>query len=211
MDFQQILDAATDWLDDNWLKFLTGLLIAAFGWVVGRTKARRNWKKKEFLDRINFSLTSIRNGKMEIRTLMENKCADVFLNSTAMDAVTAASTLTRPEDPTLPLPPDEYWYFLNAVLNEVSEKYSIGVVRREMGHSTITRKYVIALTCECAGAVRTRKIRAMVTDLKTLTHLPKEMPTLESPSHKTRWQTLNQLAHLYVTNPERFLTMEITL
>ncbi len=41
--------------------------------------------------------------------------------------------------------------------------------------------------------------------------LPKDEPTYESPSHVTRWETLQKLADQYGKNPHRFIEMEICL
>ena len=123
---EQILQAIAEWLDDNWLKFLTGLLLAGAGWFLGQWRARRKWQKKEFLDRLNVSLNTIQDGRLLIRTVLEKSCQEIFLNDLAVAAVTDASQRTTEGDPTLPLPQDDYWYYLNSVLNEVGEQFSEG-------------------------------------------------------------------------------------
>jgi hypothetical protein len=64
-------------------------------------------------------------------------------------------------------------------------------------------------TCERAGPVRTQKVRGMLTKKSLLTALPDEEPAYESPSHVTRWKTLQQMAEQYAENPYRFLEVEI--
>ncbi len=208
---EQILQAITDWLDDNWLKFLTGLLLASAGWFLGQWRARRKWHKKEFLDRLNVSLNMIQDGRLMIRTVLEKSCRDIFLNDLAVAAVTAASQQTTAADPTLPLPKDDYWYYLNSVLNEVGEQFSIGQMRRDMGQSVTRETYLIFLTSECAGAARTRKVRAMLIQKKLLENLPADAPALEAESHITRWQTLQFLAQESKLAPHKFIEMEICL
>ena len=119
----QILEALADWFHDNWIKFLTGLFVMAIGWYFGQRRAQASWKKKEFLDRLNVSLNAIDGGTLLIRTVLEKSCKDVFLNDVAVEAIREASGKTSEQDPTLPLPESEYWYYLNSVLNEVAEQF----------------------------------------------------------------------------------------
>jgi hypothetical protein len=207
----QILEALTDWLQDNWIKFLTGLFIMAAGWFFGQRRAQSNWKKKEFLDRLNVSLNTIDQNTLLIRTVLEKSCKDVFLNNVAVAAIRDASGRTTASDPTLPLPEADYWYYLNSVLNEVAEQFSEGQLRRDMGLPVNTKKYLICLTSECAGELKTRKVRAMLIQTSLLDALPEEQPKFESPHHLTRWDTLQKLAKLKKTSPYRFLEIEICL
>ena len=101
------------------------------------------------------------------------------------------------------------WYYLNSVLNDVAEKFADGAIRRDMGQEVTLETYVICLTCESAGDLRTRKVRAMLIQKKVLENLPAECPLLESPHHTTRWETLKQLAAERLRNPHKFLDIEI--
>ena len=208
---EQILKAITEWLDDNWLKFLTGLLLASAGWFLGQWRARRKWQKKEFLDRLNVSMNTIQDGRLLIRTVLEKSCREIFLNDLAVAAVTDASQKTTEGDPTLPLPKDDYWYYLNSVLNEVGEQFAAGQIRRDMGQNVTREAYLICLTSECAGAARTRKVRAMLVQKKLLENLPAEPPTLEAESHTTRWKTLQFLSLEMQSAPHKFIEVEICL
>ena len=207
----QIFEALADWLQDNWIKFLTGLFIMAVGWFFGQRRAQASWKKKEFLDRLNVSLNSIDDGTLLIRTVLEKSCKDVFLNDVAVAAIREASVRTSEQDPTLPLPEAEYWYYLNSVLNEVAEQFSEGQLRRDMGLPVNVKRYQICLTSECAGELKTRKVRAMLIQTSLLDALPEEQPKLESPHHITRWDTLQKLAKLKKSSPYRFLEIEICI
>jgi hypothetical protein len=220
---QEVLNQILSRLADKWQGLLIGAVFTIIGWYLGKRRGMAQWKKKEFLDRINVSLNTIADGTLKIRTLTEKSCHEVFLNSTAVDAVAAACLKTTPEDPILPFPREEYWHFLNPVLNEISEQFSEGMIRRDMGLPVRSERYVICLTFECAGQMRTRKLRAMVIQRKLLEELPggavsqreKTSPMLapkfESPTHITRWTTLQQLAKSWVETPERFQEMEIVV
>ena len=205
----KIVEAVTDLIEDHWVTFLTGLGVMAIGWIVGNWRAKRRWEKKEFFDRLNVSLNSISDGTLRIRTILEKTCLDVFLNSVAAAEIVDAAQKTTEQDATLPLPKADYWYYLNSVLNEVAEKFAAGVVRRDMGLETKSTRYLICLTNECAGDVRTRKVRAMLVQKSLLEKLPEKCPKLEAASHATRWQTLQRLAAELQKSPWKFLEMEI--
>jgi hypothetical protein len=166
-------------------------------------------KKGEFLDRLNISLNTLVGGKLLIRTLVEKSCRDVFLNKVAAVAISSASRKTTPADPLLPLPAGDYWYYLNSVLNEVAERFAEGAVKRDMGLPVTIERYLICLTSEAAGEIRTRKVRAMVVQKKLLTNLPAEPPKFERPTHSVRWESLKILSAIYAKSPEKFLDIEI--
>ena len=69
----QVLQTLREYLIDHAAKLLTGLFLMALGWFFGRWRARADWKKQEFLDRLNFSLNMIENGTLKIRTLSEKR------------------------------------------------------------------------------------------------------------------------------------------
>lgn len=206
-----ILQTILNYAEEHWIKFLTAAVFMFVGWILGQRRERRNWEKKEFLDRLNVSLNILKEGKLHIRTLIEKDCEDVFLNDIARKRVLKAAHKTTKDDPILPLPQDEYWHFLNPILNEVSERFAIGMVHRDAGKPVTRVEYVFCLTNECEGEMRTRKIRAMLIRKELLKKLPEEEPKYESPLHKTRWKTLNLMAKAYEQTPWRFQEMEICL
>lgn len=209
MDFAQIIEVVTERLEENWIKIVSGMAFMAIGWFFGRRRAQKAWAKKEFLDRLNVSLTRISDDMLQIRTLLEKSSIDIFLNSVAVTKVIDAAGQTTSEDPILPLPKEDYWYYLNAILNEVAEHFAAGQIKRDLGLPVHCGRYLITLTNECDGAIRTRKVRAMVVQKELLENLPEEMPRLESPNHKTRWKTMQQLAKSWKQEPHRFVNVEI--
>jgi hypothetical protein len=209
---EQFLAAISDFIHDNWVKFLTGLALMAVGWLLGKRRARAEWKNKEFLHRLNVSLNILKAGQpLLIRTILEKACSDIFLNAVAVEKVTAAARKTTEQQPLLPLPKEDYWYYLNAVLNEVAERFSHGELKRDLGEAVRTEKYLICLTSEASGEIRTRKVRAMLIQKRVLESLPAEPPRFEHPSHTFRWQTLKILADEWRKNPHHFLEMDISL
>src|SRR5262249_38500982 len=113
----QLVQTLVDYVKDHAVKLITGLVLMAVGWYLGRSRARADWKKQEFLDRLNLSLNSIENGTLKIRTLSEKTCEDVFLNSAASDAIKKLARQTTAADPILPIPANEIWFYLNSILN----------------------------------------------------------------------------------------------
>lgn len=198
-------------LQDHWQQLLISLVSIALGAWWGRRRAKRDWARKEFLDRINFSLNSIVDGKLLIRTLIEKNSSDVFLNKVATELIGTAALRTNAESAMLPLERADRWFLLNAVLNELSEKFADGFLRRDLGLPVKAAVYLICLTYESAGDLKTRKIRAMIVRKDLLSQLPADPPTFERPHHKTRWLTLNQLAASYLADPENFLEVELIL
>ena len=208
---QQVIQAVLDYAKDHVVKVMTGLVLMGFGWYIGHRRASTDWKKQEFFDRLNLSLNSISEGTLKILTLSEKRCEDVFLNSSAAEIVKKVARQTTATDPMLPIPVEENWFYLNSVLNDLSEQFAAGFLKQDMTGQVCTATYLIALTCESEGEMKTRKIRAMVIQKKLLQNLPEEMPKLESPRHITRWQTLQFLALEYQRNPGRFKEVQLAV
>ena len=207
----ELIETLFEQFEEHWVKFITAALFMGVGWFFGKRRAKSEWAKKEFLDRLNVSLTSIDDGTLKIRTIIEKACQEVFLNTVAAEAINAAARQTTEDNPLLPLGEDDYWYYLNAVLNEIAEKFAEGQIRRDLGLPVEVGTYLICLTCEKAGAVRTQKVRAMVVRKSLLANLPEKTPKFESPNHSTRWETLQFLAKTWKTAPHQFLEVELCM
>lgn len=208
---QQLVEVIEDLISDHWLKILTAVGFSLMGWSVAHWRASQSWQRREFFERINFSLSSISDGTLRIRTLSEKSCTEIFLNEYAIRQLSKLMAQTTPEDPVVPIPKDDCWYFLNAVLNELSEQFATGLIAREAGKTVGSAQYLICLTNECAGDIRTRKLRAMVVRHDLLLNLPEETPAFESPTHAIRWKTLQQLNLRYAKEPWRFLELELVV
>jgi hypothetical protein len=210
MDWHKILLDIWHLLRDHWTSWMVSLVLLALGTWWGRRRARKEWSTKRFLDRLNFSLNMLNEGKLVIRTLAEENCTDVFLNEIAVRRIEAATRQTTAENPILPLDKDERWYLLNAVLNKLSERFAAGFLKREMGLPVNSAVYLICLTYENAGDLRTRKIRAMIIRKTALQNMPSDLK-LEKPHHNTRYETLKCMAAGYGKDPTNFLEVEICL
>lgn len=200
-----------DYLRDNWPELIWILLAAGVASYAASRRARKKWNQHDFLDRLNVSLTSIRHGKLRIRTILEMDCEQIFLNPTAAKTIVNLAKQTTEQDPLLPIPAKDSWQYLNAVLNEISEQFAAGQIKQDLGLPVERGEYVLCLTCERAGPVRTQKVRGMLVLKSLLVSLPKEEPTYESPNHVTRWKTLQQIAIQFQKQPDQFIEMEICL
>lgn len=207
----EFMTAVEQYVLQHWAKFVTAALFMAVGWYVGRRRAMSEWRRKQFFGRLNISLNTLQDGYLRIRTIVEKTCDEVFLNSLAADTVSKAARKTTEKNPILALAKDDYWYYLNAVLNEVAERFAAGQVKQDLGLPVTKDRYLICLTSENAGALRTRKVRAMLIKKKVLEALPEEEPKFEHPNHRTRWETLQFLAAEYRKQPHQFIEMEIAM
>ncbi len=208
---QAILRELNGLITDHWVKFVTAAAFAAIGWLLARYRAGREWQKREFFNRLNISLNSVVDGTLRIRTLSEKLCSEVFLNQVAVDRLIAISQNTTKENPIIPIIKDDCWFYLNSVLNELSEQFAEGLLRREAGRPCDSIRVLICLTNECDGDIRTRKIRAMVVRKDLLLGLPDEPPKFESPQHSIRWKTLHQMKKAATSESWRFLEAEIVV
>lgn len=205
----EFLDVLFEKLDDHWVKLVTAAGFMLVGWVLGKRKASKDWDKREFFDRLNISLNIIRDGRLKLRTLNETRCELLFANSKAAQTVIDAAKKTTVDDPLLPLPEKDYWYYLNAVLNELSEQFAQGALREDLGLPVTCAEYVICLTSEADANIRMRKIRALIIRKSLLEALPEKCPKVDREQHQTRWRTLQKLAAAYEKSPHRFLTVEL--
>ena len=208
---QNLIAAFNDLITDHWVKFVTAAAFTAIGWLVARWRADREWKKREFFNRLNISLNSISDGTLRIRTISEKLCSDIFLNRVAVDRLISSAQQTEKDQPIIPVARADSWFYLNSVLNELSEQFAEGLLRREAGLPHKAVRYLICLTNECDGEIRTRKIRAMVIQKELLLALPDEQPKLESPNHSIRWKTLKHMQARYAQQPWQFLEAEVVV
>lgn len=219
MDWSQVWDWVVQTglpaVHDNWAKalFSVGTLLLGIWW--GKRRAAAEWKRKEFLDRINISLNIVKDGRLMLRTLAETTLDVIFLNTIAVEKVRAAAKQTTETNALLPLAQEDSWHLLNAVLNEISERFAEGCLLQDVAASRpdltppVVTRYVIALTCEKAGDMRIRKVRTMLVRKDLLLNLPQETPAFEHPSHITRWETLQTMAAKFRVEPHLFLEMDL--
>ncbi|MCC9600553.1 hypothetical protein LOC67_08270 [Stieleria sp. JC731] len=208
---QQILDSLLEYLSGNWPELVWIVLVAGVASYLAGRRSQLQWRNRDFMNRLNVSLTSIDNGTLKIRTILETDAEDIFLNRAASSRIVELAKLTTASDPFIPIPPDDRWFYLNSVLNEISERFALGHLKADAGQPVASESYLLCLTCERAGAVRTQKIRAMLVREELLRQLPDEEPTYEAASHATRWDTLQKMSARWTEDPDVFLRLELYL
>ena len=203
----KILEAASGY----WFEAITSAALMVTGWLLGVWRARQQWQERNFLERLNISLNMLHDGRLQIRTLAEKPLEDVFGNPEALTRLQRAIKKTTTDRPVPPLAQADVWPLLNCILNVISEQFSAGYLRRDLGYPVKSATYLLCLTCERAPEIRTSKIRAMVMQKATLLNLPSDEPQYEQPSHAIRFRTLRQLAALYRDDPRSFLEVELSV
>lgn len=225
----EVAQAISDFVEAHWLKAIVSCAFLLTGVFWGKWRAYWQWIRKEYTGRLNISLNIIDEGKckpyvpingprnleapvfrLKIRTLLEKNLLEVFINKVAAHKVESAAHHTEGSKhcPLLPLNDDDRWHLLNAVLNELSEQFNTGCVKQAVGDEYTSYLFLVCLTYEVAGDVRTRKVRAMVIRHDQLLSLPDEIE-LESPHHQTRVDTLRKMAEVYKEDPSYFVEVEI--
>lgn len=206
---QTAFDSLLDYLAGNWPELMWIIIVAGCASYFAGHRSRAKWRQREFLDRLNVSLTFIDEGVLKIRTILEMDVEGIFLNGAAASRIVAFAKKTTAADPFIPIAKEDLWYYLNPVLNEISERFALGHLQADAGRSVSSEQYFLCLTCERAGAIRTQKIRAMLVRRNVLENLPEEEPKYESASHATRWKTLQQMNERWQQVPEDFLLVEL--
>src|SRR5688572_12482793 len=197
--------------DNSIIKALIPVLTLALGFYGRRLLDWFSWRRKQFLHRVILSLNTFHDGKLLLRTIMEKSLTEVFLNSYAVNVVMSAAQKTTDKDPMLPIPKDEAWHILNSALNAIAEEFHQGVVQRDMGLPVKSERYVFCLTHERADDVKQEKVRMLMIRSDMLANLPREMPALESPHHRLRFETLQKMAVEHAKRPELFAEVEICM
>ena len=201
-----------------------GVLAVGISWLaVGLAywRKKRQWETRSFLQQVNFSLNLVREDTLCLRTLAEHTALDVWLSEVAVQEVLAAARRTTLEQPFLSLPnDDDMGYVKRGILNVLSQQFASAFVAEAVGGETERGEFVLGITCEKYGSVRTQKLRVMVIERSVLESRFVEggHPTevgLEVPQHSDRLTTLRIMAKLWCSEREedrrRLVRMELGL
>lgn len=172
--------------------------------VIAYVKARSSWLSRCFLTRVNFSLNCVDGSVLKIRTLREDDICQILLgNSHGRRKVLKAARKTTVGEPFLHLSEDDAWVVLNAILNEISEQFSIGFLAMSAGVPVKSTTYVFGITCEKNSDVRTNKIRVMIIEKSLLEEIDEFTEfEFEFPSHSVRLETLKIMKEIH-NDPKR--------
>jgi len=195
--------AIITFLQEHWTEAVASIISLLVGALIGRWRAWKRFADRAFYDRVTVSLNYVEDGHFKIRTLLERSSMELFRNAEMARAVTEACT-KKGRGPLLALPENDYWYYLNPVLNAISERFAEGYVRREAGTGATEQTYLLFLTCENeeGAAVRQRKVRAMMIREQVLLSTIDITPVFRNEFQKARWETLRKISEELATNPE---------
>jgi hypothetical protein len=217
-DWQELFQSAVEIVRDHVLKAIIGPLLFALAGVWTWWLARRQMRRRAFLGRVNASLNILEpvgdagagsTHRLKLRTVFEMNVDDILLgNKAAVRLTLSAAKQTTTGNPFLTFADaDDEWLILNAVLNELSERFAAGLIAQEAGAAVRKQVFLFGLTCEKDGGVRIQKLRIMLASEPTLklihewSQRPAEEaakePLYSSPRHSIRWRTLQTMARLH--------------
>jgi hypothetical protein len=181
---------------------VTWIGIAIIWW-----RRRGEWRRKQFMGQVNFSLNYARNGRLMMRTLLESPAAEVWLNQYGVKMVQTAAESAGVEQPFLTLRDPADQAFVNrAVLNVLSERFAESFVCEAAGLPVHTRGFIFGITYEQYPDMRTLKLRVLLIEENALTELfapdaegrvKADGLTLKSTTYKARLDTLKVLYRLH--------------
>jgi hypothetical protein len=212
-----MLENALTLLNEHWSK-LAGLALGFIPLLWGIYRARREWRKREFMSRFSVSLNILRPDHdgtvLWIPAAGEYDLEEVFhRNRTAVKIVRKAASATTPEEPFLvTVPEDDRRSILNEVANRVEVMLREGSFAALAGLPVRFVPLVLGLTCEKGADVRIRKVRAMVVEESLLRSIDQIAEVrFEKPHHVVRVQTLRHMAKLYAEKPDLFVRLAVAL
>ena len=142
------------------LKFSAQYVLLSVGWLWGRWKSGVAWKQKKFTKRVVLSLNTLSFEEVEekgvkkqrpvlqLRTIFERDAIYVFQNEIMADILGKCLKEVQPSDCLVHFPEKDAWYMLNAVLNQIAERFSDGIMRKDAGLPVETRWYTFCMTYE---------------------------------------------------------------
>jgi hypothetical protein len=182
---------------------VVALIVTWVGFAVVYIKRRAAWQRKQFLNQVNFSLNYLSNDTLAMRTLVENKAQDVWLNEYGVNKVFAAAQKTTVENPFIVMDDQTDQDFINrAVLNVLSEKFADAFLATALGAPVKQADFCFAITFERYTEIRTLKLRVLIIEEAVLARLfgpegTAEKLQLTTVFYKARMQTLKAMYAMY--------------
>ena len=136
----------------------------AFAW----WRRREQWRRKEFLGRVNVSL-NLFGDTLSMRTLLEVETTAVWPNAHGVRLLNAAAARTSPADPFIRLAaPADRDYLHRAIKNALSELCPTAFIAAALGEKVRTGVFLFAVTCERYPEIRTIKLRVLLVEQNAL-------------------------------------------
>lgn len=141
---------------------LLGLLTLVIGPAFGILYAAWRWWKRDFTDRVNFSLNMKEGNTLDFATVAEEELSSLFNVWIRLRLMLLARAAKKDGHAFLRFKSQsEAWAMLNVVLNYLSSRYGEGAFACEQGNG-ITVEYLFGITCEHHPELKTLKFRIMI-------------------------------------------------
>ena len=176
---------------------------------------RRDWKNKEFLGQVNFSL-NVFEDTLLIRTLLEAETREVWPNAYGVGLLRTASKRTTAAQPFIVLPNKvDREYLFRAVKNSLSELCPGAFIASALGVPVKRGTFRFALTCERYPEIRTVKLRVLLVEEHALRDWcapggkASQLPM--SKYYRTRLVTLYAMYELLLKNSDDLGRIELAV
>jgi hypothetical protein len=182
-----------------------GLVFTWAGIIYVWLRRRAEWRRKQFLNQVNFSLNYVEDRRLCIRTLVETTVNEVWLNPYGVGKVVRAAARMRPGQHFILLDdPDDMDFVKRAVLNVLSERFAEVYVGRCLGLPVRTARFCFAVTFETHAQMHTRKFRVLLMEIEGLKRLFTDPPEAElivdKQWQKDRLAVLREMRDIYLGN-----------
>lgn len=207
-------------LANVWIEIFGAVCVLSVGWLWGRWKSGIAWKHKKFTNRVVLSLNSLsyedeekKKPVLQLRTIFERDAIYVFQNEIMADILAKCIKEVDISDCLVHFPEKDAWYMLNAILNQIGERFSEGLLKKDMGMPVQTKWYTFCVTYELEGSIRTHKPRVMFMEKEAFENFPDLEPKhfkLEAETHTTRVKTLQHLKKQREKFPHLFMDIQLS-
>jgi hypothetical protein len=189
-----------DFMKPHWYTLALVLTWVGIGMVALRR--RLHWRRKQFLNQVNFSLNYVKGDTLAMRTLLETTAQNVWLNEYGVKMVFAAAQKTTVDNPFIQLDdPTDQDFIHRAVLNVLSEKFAPSFLAEALGREVRHSNFCFAITFERYAEIRTLKLRVLIVEESALTGLfgaeAGAAKLQVSGPLKARMKTLKALAEMH--------------
>lgn len=206
MDWQSIVDRATELTHDHWLKVAGWGAALCFSTLWAFFWAWRSWRTRQDMDVIHVSQNTIvsrpsgANSAQELWLILdvhfEDPMEQVISHPMPRRLIRRAAKRTTESQPFLLFPSNDRWYVLNLIRLAIAEPFRIGTAAKLVPEAKVAEvECVFALTYERYKRMRQGKIRVMLIP-RALLDDPSSFDRplrLEAESHRDRITTLKAM------------------
>jgi flagellar biosynthesis GTPase FlhF len=192
-----------DWVPNPSAPLLAWCCVTLGSIAVFKYARWRQWKRRQFMTRMNFSINYVRNGRLRVRTLTEKPTEEVlYCNTVAVDRLTRAAMRCNAGEPFITMETsDESRLVHRAIDNDLSAMSATGYFYDQCQLPVVRKPFIFGIANEPGFALL--KVRVIVIAEDQLRNLPPTMPELETPYHLHRWESLKVMKRRYFEQLDR--------